>query len=115
MLGISLDFPEVTFPPTYITGTSKFAVKIENSSEAVRIVSFHRRKTVSEENSVIGEVDTLNPEARELLLGKKSFGDDIFSVEPLEIKLWPHSFSQFIITFSPSDSEFTANSYCTFA
>ena len=101
MKGVKFEPPKLVFPPTYISVVTRLVFKMENTSDEPRKVSFHKTRSAKEDQLEIEAVDAMDPAGRERIAAAGRFSDDIFSIEPLEMTIWPNSMSQVIVTFEP--------------
>ena len=101
MKGVRFEPPKLVFPPTYISVITRLVFKMENTSDEPRKVSFHRTKSAEEDQLELCDVDPLDPAGRNKLSNAGKFSDEIFTIEPLEMTIWPNSMSQVIVTFEP--------------
>ena len=102
MHGIRFDPPCIVFPNTYITSTSCVAAKILNESDKVHHISFRNKETIQEEVDLLNQQDLLDPEQRNMINTLFEYQSDVFTIDPLELDVWPHSYKQITFTFSPT-------------
>lgn len=112
MHGIRIDPPCIVFPNTYIWSTNRFALKIMNESENIHHISFRNNQTLQEEIDLLNQHDLLNPEQRSEVTKLFEYSNEVFSIDPIEFDVWPKSFKQIFITFSPPLPErYISNAY----
>ncbi|KAK8853769.1 hypothetical protein M9Y10_016312 [Tritrichomonas musculus] len=102
MLGVCLEPSSLVFPPTYITNVSRFAVKVINNSNEIHHVSFYSRNDPKEEESEKIQLDEYDVNQRGQIMKSTLFKSEVFNIEPKECELFPHSFNQVIVEFTPT-------------
>lgn len=99
---IYLDPPSLVFPPTYITNVSRFAVKVINKSNIIHHISFYTKSDKKTEEKEKIEFDEFDVKQRNQIIQPTLFQNDAFKIEPREFDLFPNSFNQIIVEFTPS-------------
>ena len=97
MQGVVFDPPSVVFPPTYITDVSRFAVKVENTSDDIHKISLFSYASTKQD---VFEINFM-PESPRFSHRDFLFKHETFSIEPLEFELFPHSSTVIIVEFHP--------------
>ena len=97
MQGVVFDPPSVVFPPTYITDVSRFAVKVENTSDDIHKISLFSYASTKQD---VFESNFM-PESPRFSHRDFLFKHETFSIEPLEFELFPHSSTVIIVEFHP--------------
>jgi hydrocephalus-inducing protein len=101
MLGIVFDPFPIVFRPTYTSVVCQLAVRITNESADIRNVSFRRGRSAADDSSALESLDPLDPASRLQYDSKQYYDDEIFTIQSLELTLFPHSFQQIVFTFAP--------------
>ncbi|OHT12584.1 hypothetical protein TRFO_03593 [Tritrichomonas foetus] len=101
MRGIRFDPPSIVFPNTYISATSRFALKVVNETDSIHHISFGRKKSMKDDIELLNQQDILDPEQRSQINNLFEYTNDVFTIEPMELEIWPHSFQSIFIFFSP--------------
>lgn len=101
MKGLSFDPPSVAFPKTYISASTRFALKIINTTSLVHHISFCSKQTSEEEQELISQLDIYDPEQRNRATEIKQYSSDVFSIYPMELDVRPHTEQQVFVNFAP--------------
>jgi len=112
MDSIRLEPSSVIFPPTYISATSKFAIKIINETGQAIHYEWRKYSSEEEENQVLGQLDSSDPLKRASIHTSLFYNSEIFGFDPPNHEIWSKRYEQAIASFTPElATNYTETSY----
>ena len=100
MKKLRFDPPSVVFPHTYIGASSRFVVEIVNEGDKIQKLAF-RASNAQDEDKRMSQIDVLDPAQRDQISTAFQYSSDVFSIEPMELELWPRAAKKIQILFAP--------------
>ena len=103
MSGVRLDPPSIVFPNTFVNMTSHFTLKVLNTSNKKKHFIFKSGDAEKNDDEMIKSRDIYNPKQRNESNSIIYYKNEVFSIEPIELDVWPNSMNQVSVTFAPTN------------
>ena len=92
------------FPQTYVTAVSKIVFQIINEDSRHFKYEWRKYSSQDEEESVLSEIDQMDPEGRVQASSALLFSSPNFKIEPINGDIWPNRHQDVIAEFRPTES-----------
>lgn len=102
----------IIFPPTYISSTTRFTIKIYNDTKSKLHFQWRKRETEAEDQDFLSTCDINDPEQRQTIQQQLEFESQFFKFEEITGEIWPSRSHQTVVSFEPELSiNYTENAY----